>query len=92
MMDGNKVGIPNETTALLRTLEREIERLRGELAKWQAVADSRDEINSGLQRELAEARADAERYRWLREHDTLARRVHGADLDDAIDAARGLGD
>ena len=46
------------------------------------------EVAQGLERELAEARKDAERYRWLRKGG-IDHLLHGRleELDNAIDAA-----
>jgi len=72
---------------------------KAEAVEWlQKIWDERCQ----LQRELTEARADAERYRWLRshhrsEHDMgrlvwylpIGESLNAAGLDAALDAARG---
>lgn len=62
-----------EVTVLLGNLERENERLRAEHDKQERIAYrlgdelAQEKLNSmRLRAELAEAREDAERYRWLR--------------------------
>lgn len=94
----------------LRAAIEKITRLNRELAEEQAALDimtgyreSADEMNAKLQRELAEARRDAERYRWLRQDTSdwwasgiceqlgsmgdIAGRLTNDHLDAAIDAA-----
>lgn len=84
---------------LLSAAADDIARLERELRLMELAADAQASEFDWLERELAQCRADAERYRWLRHGDNDERVLKGAyvgvsfllrneKLDAAIDAAR----
>ena len=85
---------------LARELEREIERLRERVSVYAALAAAQHDRAERAERELAEVRQDAERYRWLRDTKMtyeqagphygwcISEVIPGDDPDAAIDAAR----